>query len=277
MVYPMKQLLVSLICIILIFSTSCTTESDKYGNISIRFSHEVNGIPLETDTLKYQNEAENYFSVSELKYFISDFVLVKSDGSIIEAGEKPMTHYVDHELPETMIWMLPDSIPAGVYKSISFTFGLDEETNHNGLFTTPPEYLMQMPDEQGGGYYYMQMKGKYANIIGVNENNYEFFLGIGQIHPAHGFGADETTFVHNHFTISINNISFELDANEEVTLNLTMEIENWLRNPHTWNFYTTGGHIATNQDAQIMAKENGIDVFSAQVEEIRDTPRENHQ
>ncbi len=269
----MKNILLFIIAVITMVGVSCTTEDNNYGHISVNFTHEVGGNTLETDTLKYVNAAGNYYSVSELKYFISDIQFTRSDGSVYIPDEDLNIHYVDISEPETMLWAFPDSIPTGVYKSMSFTFGIEEDQNEAGLFLTPPEVLMESSEELGGGYNYLRMTGRYANTPGVNEQEYEFYLGIGQIHPSQGLGADEVTYVHNQFPVTINTLSFELDDHEEVVINLLMEINNWFRQPHEWNFYNTGGTIITNQDAQLMAKENGNNVFSAYLEETRDFPQ----
>jgi len=272
----MKQLFVAFLSLSVFVLTSCTKVDDNYGYVSIRFVHEVNGSLLVMDTMQYQNEAGNYFSVTDLKYFISDFTLTRSDGSKISLGEDSKIHYVDHNNAETMMWQLPDSIPVGVYKSISFTFGLDEATNQSGLFSTPPESNMEWPTGLGGGYQYMKMDGCYASQIGGNYTPYQFYLGIGQIHPSQGLGADEVTYVQNYFTVTLNDIRFELDKSEDLVVNLFMEIENWMQTPHVWDFYSVGAIIANNQEAQLMAKENGSNVFSAAVDESRDEPRDSH-
>lgn len=272
----MKQLFVALFSLGIFLLTACNKVDDNYGYVSIQFVHEVDGSLLALDTMQYQNEAGNYFSVTDLKYFISDFTLIRSDGSKITLSEDSKIHYIDHKDEETMMWQLPDSIPVGVYKSISFTFGLDEATNHSGLFPTPPESNMEWPTNLGGGYQYMKMDGCYASYTEGMHTPYQFYLGIGQIHPSQGLGADEVTYVQNYFTVTLNDIQFELDKSEEVVINLFMEIENWMQTPNEWDFYSVGAAIATNQEAQFMAKENGNNVFSACIEESRDEPRESH-
>lgn len=267
----MKRILIAILGIIAIAGVSCTHEENNYGFISLNFIHEVNGETLKTDTLEYINEAENYFSVHELKYFISNVSIIKSDGTVVPLSEYNKIIYIDNELAETKYIELPDSIQSGVYKSLSFTFGIEESDNQYGLFTTPPESFMESPEELGGGYNYLRMSGRYTNIHGVNEKEYDFFLGIGTIHPSSGLGADEVSYVHNNFPVLINDLNFELNDKEEVTINIEMEILNWFRDPHTWNFQRIGSNIADNQDAQLMARENGHNVFSAFVIKDRKT------
>lgn len=258
-----------LIIITILGLSSCTTDDKGTGRISINFIHEVDGSALQTDTMQYVNEAGDTYSVESLKYFISNLKLIKSDGSIVPLCEEEKIIYIDNDLPATMYEELPDSVPAGVYKSLTFTFGIEEADNHSGLFTTPPETYMESTEELGGGYNYMRMSGRYAQTPGINEKNYNFFLGIGQIHPSTGLGADEVRYVHNDFPVTVSNISFELDKDEEVVINLIMDIQQWFQEPHEWDFQNIGGSIIENQDAQIMARENGENVFTAYVNDNR--------
>ena len=65
---------------------SCNKDSDtsdpviKDVQIRFVFSHFVDSEAINFDTVKYTNAAGNHYSVSTLRYFVSDFVLKKNDG-----------------------------------------------------------------------------------------------------------------------------------------------------------------------------------------------------
>ena len=44
-------------------------------------------------------------------------------------------------------------------------------------------------------------------------------------------------------------------------IHLNMNIDNWFRNPHTYDITAFGSAIMQNQEAQRILKENGHDVF----------------
>ena len=44
-------------------------------------------------------------------------------------------------------------------------------------------------------------------------------------------------------------------------IHLMMDLNEWLQNPHVYDFETFGPMIMANQDAQQVLKENGADVF----------------
>ncbi len=243
----MRKLLFGMLAIVLLAGASCTKREEGHGFVTLKF--------VQTD----------------LKYFISNIALEKSDGSIVSLFRERKAYYIDHRIPQTLTFELPDSVPCGVYKGISFTFGLEEAINTPLLFPTPPECYMQTPDELGGGYNYLQMNGKYAGSFIGQKRDYNFYLGMGVIRPSSGLGSDETTFVHNNFEVEIHDIKFEMDQGEEVVVSVVMEVNNWFHDPHLWDFHRIGGNISGKQDAQLMARENGHDVFSAYVESATTT------
>ena len=114
---------------------------------------------------------------------------------------------------------------------------------------------MFWPGPLGGGYHYMKLNGKYLD---ENDN-----LAPMNIHL--GIWQDETEafFYPNYFIVEL-----PLDMNlKEDTVNviyLNMDIDNWLRNPHTYDIAAYGSAIMQNQEAQQALKDNGHNVFSIQ-------------
>lgn len=225
------------------------TKPKGYGNLSINISYSTNGKPLITDTLCYHNEAGNEFMITEIQGFISKMELQDERGEW--KALEPRIFYIDTNIPESQTLRIA-SIPVGKYKSLRFTFGLDEEDNITGLFSDPPESNMFWPEQLGGGYHYMKLNGKY-----LNENQelapLNIHLGIGQNEHC-------TTFYQNYFTIE-QPIDFTISENAENQLYLTMIVDNWFRSPNLYDFNEFGSAIMQNQVAQQALKENGNDVF----------------
>jgi hypothetical protein len=253
----MKKTLLILILLVAAFG-SCTKPVD-FGNISVGIHYSVNGKPLVTDTLCYENEAGNQFLITETQWFLSNIELKN------EAGDWMMLHqpgladtldisriyYIDTDIPESQT-LHSRPVEVGHYTAIRFTFGLDETDNQTGLFTDPPESEMFWPDMLGGGYHYMKLNGKYLDSEG-RLAPMAIHLGIGQ-------NEDCTEFYQNYFIVELP-IDFNVKANTENQLDLTMVIDNWFRNPNTIDFNEFGSHIMQNQTAQRMLSSNGKDVF----------------
>ena len=243
-----------------LLAAACTKFNDK-AEIDLNIGYEINGQPLVTDTLCYTNEAGNQFLITEIQWFLSDILLLDEDGdwhalkqrealdSIAEQTEH--IFYIDTDIPESQS-LHGKKISTGHYTALRFTFGLDEYDNYTGLFNDPPESEMFWPDVLGGGYHYMKLNGKFV-APQSRLKPFAIHLGIGQ-------NEDCTEFYQNYFIVELP-IDFDVKANTENQLDLTMVIDNWFRNPHTIDFDELGSGIMQNQNAQRLLNGNGKDVF----------------
>jgi hypothetical protein len=233
------------------------------GHISFKFTHIVGGQPLQTDTMMYVNAAGNPYSIYDLRYFISDVTLHKSDGTKKIIDDWKDIDYIDISIPFTLTWDVYDSIPVGTYDSISFTFGISAAKNKSFMFINPPESNMAWPDVLGGGYHYMMINGKWKDSINQIEN-FNFHLGIGQLYKSNATDCVDSiyAFVQNYFNVTLSNSSFTITEGTTRHIEIIMNIDSWFKTPHTFDFNYWGGNIMENQPAMQMAKENGSDVFS---------------
>ena len=247
-----------LVILLAVLAVACTKRNDQ-AEIDLSVNYEINGKALVTDTLCYENEAGNPFLITEIQWFLSDIKMQNETGEWYLLRQRSMSDtldasrifYIDTDLPESQT-LHGTKIPADHYTALRFTFGLDEYDNYTGLFSDPPESEMFWPDMLGGGYHYMKLNGKYRNPNG-RIAPLAIHLGIGQ-------NEDCTEFYQNYFIVELP-IDFDVKANAENRLDLTMVIDNWFRNPHTIDFNEFGSHIMQNQTAQRLLNGNGKDVF----------------
>lgn len=254
------QLTIFILTSILIFG-GCgkdRTEPEK-ASMRIRFEHKVDGEPLIKDQMIYTNAAGNVYEVTEIMYFISDLKLHRNDGTVVEPATWDDIYYIDTNIPTTLSWTLPGNIPAGIYDSITFIFGISEEKNKSFMFVNPPEVNMAWPDILGGGYHYLMLNGWWMDPDEVRQS-YNFHLGIGQIYENDTIKG----FVQNYFTVEPEGSGFEVEEGMLIEAELTMHIENWFQNPHVYDHNQWGGAIMQNQDAMQMGCENGRDVFAVE-------------
>lgn len=224
-------------------------KTTSHGGLHILVSHEVDGQPLVTDTLCYVNEAGNHYLVNEVQWFISKVRIQNEQGEWHSFGD---SFYIDTDLPES--WTLKSSeLPVGHYTALQFTFGFSNEDNLSGRFSDPPESNMFWPDELGGGYHYMKLNGKYLNA--------DSLLAPMAIHLGIGQNADLSTFYDNSFIVE-SPIDLSLTEGQDMTLQLTMNIDQWFSDPNCYDIITYGSAIMQNQEAQQILKENGHNVFS---------------
>lgn len=259
-----KSVIFLLILATLLGSCRKDKQEEVKSRMLIHFEHKVNGEPLVTDQMIYTNAAGNVYEVTEVMYFISDLKLHRSDGTVVEPATWEDIYYIDTNIPSTTTWNLPGDIPAGVYDSITFVFGISEEKNQSYIFVNPPEVNMAWPDLLGGGYHYMMLNGWWLDPDDVRQS-YNFHLGIGQIYENDsGQVKDIIGFVQNYFTVKANGPAFEVEDGMLIEAGLTMHIENWFQNPYIYDHNQWGGAIMQNQAAMQMGCENGRDVFTVE-------------
>lgn len=272
---------------LIIILNSCThkkTEPEPGGFLQLNIEHRVQGNLLLVDEFLYTNEAGNQYMVTEIQWFFSEMQLIDAAGNIFTFPETEQVFYVDTDIDATKEIKLKTRIPAGNYNGIRFIFGLNEQKNKSNRFVNPPESFMFWPEYLGGGYHYMKLNGKWINPDGLPEP-FNFHLGIGQVYETNiqkatpyqfgevgqydhceGFRPGSTlppvkAFIHNYFQVTIDDIVFSVADGEQTNLMLEMQVENWFRNPHTYDHNHWGGSIMQKQDAMQIGCENGHDVF----------------
>lgn len=202
----------------------------------------VNSFNVVYDTIMYQHPLGYNFSVATLKFFISDVVLYCDNGDSVVLGG---AHYFNSKEGPMDVQLWSQEIPDGLYSGIGFDFGLNENHNMSGVYTNPPESLMEWPVPMGGGYHYMKLEGKYDSLGTIK--NYNLHTG--------GLNGDPY-----HFKVMLNH-GFSINDGD-VNIDLNMNVENWLQQPNSFDFNVYGSAIMGNQAAQIALMENGINVFS---------------
>ena len=232
-----------LIVLLALFVTGCHKPS---GQARFHFTFSVDGKKLELDTMMYQNAAGNRYEISDAQYFISNVVLTNAKGEQYTIKSDTGAHYVDFDVPRSLVWTPTDDIPAGVYTSISFVFGLTPELNKTGTFPNSPENSMSWPASLGGGYHFLMINGKWKDPNGQMK---PFNLHTGN------YQAD------NSFVVTLPLANREISKNLITDFVIDMNINKWFESPNLFNFNEYGGNIMQNQTAQAILKANGWDVF----------------
>ena len=224
--------------------TACKKDEVTETKIIFKFEHLVGTDEVEFDDIKYENAYGNKYSVSTLKYFVSNITLHDESGSLMINWAQ----YVDARDNSTHTFDPGLKVPVGTYTKVSFTFGLDSANNVSGRFTNPPENLMEWPEPLGGGYHYMKLEGKFDSV-GTTKNY--------QAHTGPTMGNQ------NYFEVSLTDAAFSCTC-EQKTITIKMDINKWWENPNTLDLNEMS-MVMGNQPMQEKLKSNGNDVFSAEV------------
>ena len=254
-----------LLGLIIFIIIGCKEKDPGQGDLQIKFKHLIDNKEIIYDSMMYINAAENTYQVTEVKWFLSRVTLFKKGGDIIEIEENDGIHYIDTKIESTLLWNINQKIEAGEYDSIRFIVGFNAQDNIPNRFVNQHETSMAWPLARRGGYHYMMLNGKFKSmdesIAAMNVH-----MGIGQIYEGTTYSVDSIiSFVHNHFNVTLSK-PFTIEKDQKKTISIVMNVENWFQNPHIYNHFQWGSHIMQKQDAMLMLKENGWDVFSLNVE-----------
>jgi hypothetical protein len=214
-------------------------ERDRTGNLKVRIAHQIDGTELVWDTLTYINTSGNRYSVERLQYYISD---LKFYGNRELVAHRDTVIYVDARLSDKSQFILED-FPLAYIDSISFLIGVAPKYNvPGGLPPTMENAVMDWPRMMGGGYHFLKLEGRWAD----GSETPGFAMHIGQ--PGYQ-------------VIAAARFSYRLQAQTTTPLTMTMNINEWFRNPHPYDFATDGVYTMGNAGLMQKLKENGTDVF----------------
>lgn len=214
--------------------------AEAQQGIDLSIAYKVDNESLVTNHFNYETQAGYKYSVTNLVYYLSQISLVKSDGSNILLKK---FQYVDATVSETNHLIL-ENVPEGNYLGITFNIGLDSLQNRSDMLPATPENInMQWPEPMGGGYHFLRLEGHYKDSSGTF--GYAMHLGT------------------NACLIPIKmNKRIAVSANKLTSVNLVMNINEWFRNPYTFDFNTDGNYIMGNPAAMKKIAVNGTDVFN---------------
>ena len=226
---------------------SCKT--DKYisqpaglGNIQININYNVDSSPLSFDTVFYKNEAGNTYNVSRLQYYISRLRFYKND---VLTYSIDSIFYIDARVIKTNTILLSD-VPSFNYDKIDFNIGIVNELNsHNKLPTTSENLAMEWPDGMGGGYHFLKLEGHFVD----SSIDYGYAMHIGTNNMQPNCSVKKELYV---------------PIKSAAVLNLVMNVNEWFKNPYTYNFSTDGVYSMGNMALMRKLQSNGNDVFYAQ-------------
>jgi hypothetical protein len=262
--FKFKYLAMFLMAGALIF-TGCDKDDDdpivpvipvaKNYKSTVSFNHVSgsNAVTLNAPNTPYTNAMGQKYNVSRLRYLISNVTLHHSNGSSVEFAQY---FFVDISKSETLTFSPSEDIPEGNYTGISYTFGFDKEDNVNAAYPELNAVNWNWPGMLGGGYHFMQLEG---NFIDSSNSSSALATHMG---TARTFDSNNNpVYEENHFTVTIPNSSFAVDANFEIEF--TMDINEWYTNPINWDFNQYGAGIMPIYDAQKLLNTNGKDIFTA--------------
>lgn len=161
---------------VLIAFSSCKKNDAELagtGSFNLEFNHVVGGQTLQMGTQTYTNANGDDYKVTTFRYYVSNFVLTKTDGSKVSIPESYLL--VNAGDPASIIQKLAD-IPAGDYSAIEYTIGVDQARNFAGAQTGALDPARGMFWSWNAGYIFLMFEGTSSKST---QTANKLFLHVG--------------------------------------------------------------------------------------------------
>ena len=184
------------------FSCKKTEEinpNDK-NSIIVEFENRVGDKPLILNTGVYKNASGEDFTMTTFNYFISNISLKKEDGSVIKL---PNQYFLIRQADTKTFAPELKSIPAGNYKEITFTVGVDstksvsDVSQRTGVLDPTSYGNDGMYWSWNSGYIFTKMEG-ISSVVPTRADGRKLF----QMHVG-GFGGKDAVGVNNLKTVTL--------------------------------------------------------------------------
>lgn len=141
-------------------------------SLHVQFHNMVNGKSVVMDNTTYKNGLGQSYTVSNLKYYISNIRLTDAAGrQIMDSG-----YYLIREDDSSSMDVVLAHIPSGQYKKLSFMIGVDSLHNCSGAQSDALDPVNGMFWTWNTGYIFFKLEGKSSaskNPGGI----YEYHIG----------------------------------------------------------------------------------------------------
>lgn len=224
-----------------------TTPTDTVGSLKIEFENMVDTNALVFNTEEYVNASGDTFTVSKFKYYITNVVLTKSDGSTFV--ESNSYHLVDEDVASSKVITL-SNVPFGTYTGITFLLGVDSLRNVSGAQTGELDPAKGMFWSWSSGYIMLKMEGTAANS---NATNHALTFHVG------GFSGVNSAI--RSINPSFNGATATVSSTVTPEIHIKTDLMEMFKSPNTINFAMLNTVHMPGAMAKTIA-DNYADMFS---------------
>ena len=173
-----KTILMAITTVAVLSSCSKEDNSNSTGKVSLQFDHYVGAekLTLETNAegAKAYTSNGQTLKFSEVKYVITNVVLVKADGTKVPYHTEDLDKggFLINQADAASLAPVLNDIPEGDYKGIEFGLGVKKELNNLKLQDKFPNFYRLTGEfkhsgimhwEWANGYRFVKLEGSYSN------------------------------------------------------------------------------------------------------------------
>lgn len=225
-----------------LFFTSCKKDStpeydpNVKADLSVEFDNVAGSADLQLNTGTYTNALAQNFTVTKLKYYVSNFKLTNVDGTVYTVPQDSCYFLIDEAVASSHDPVL--SVPEGEYKSISFVLGVDSLRNTMDVSKRTGDLdvsaaATDMYWSWNSGYIFFKLDGTSTAITAMG--------GVFQYHVG-GFGGYSAATTNNLKTITLDLTArgtAKVKASKSTNLHLMVDILKAVNGTTNMNFATT--------------------------------------
>ncbi|GGX19971.1 MbnP family protein [Aquimarina muelleri] len=172
----MKNIIIIVFTILAI--TSCKDDDDvKVGSVNLNFNNSIENTSIIMNNTSYTNKSGETYTISQLKYIISNIVFIKANGEEFKYPTEKSYFLINEEVAESKTIEL-NTISEGEYTKIRFGIGVDQSKYplHRTNNFIPTAQENEMLWSWSAGYIFLKFEGGYS--VGGQENT-DFKIHIG--------------------------------------------------------------------------------------------------
>lgn len=238
-------LIISLVSVLI----SCTKEEDdspvtQKTEIKFLVRHDVNGDTLIFNNLtdkRYENAAGNFYEVTRLEYYLSDFKLQRINGQWHSPSNEPVLINAENGSFDLTL----NGVEIGEYKALSFLIGIPATKNKSGMLENNLANLnMAWPESLGGGYHFLKFEGNYFDLNDIIRG---FTVHLG------GEGMQ---------AVCTMDVSLTVSTLIHRKIEMSMNLNQWFESPHLFDFNVDGSYTMAVDSLMEKISENGNNCFT---------------
>lgn len=149
-------------------------------SLRVEISHVVADATLVLDSQEYRSPSGDSFTISALRYYLSNVRLHRADGSwyTVPRDPKSSAGYFLIDAREAASREFEITAPAGTYDGIEFLIGIDDERNHAGAQTGTLDPAHGLFWTWKSGYIFFLLEGQSPQSP-VDDHALKFHVGGG--------------------------------------------------------------------------------------------------
>lgn len=196
--------------VVLAFISSCKnndnkndnpTPTEQKGSVTIEFDHKFGTAEFALNTA-FTTQSSEQLTFTNVRYYITNFKLQKTDGSYWVA---PESYYLVDVAKTNGTLLSIANVPAGDYKGVSYTIGVDSIRNVSGAQTGALDPANGMFWSWNTGYIFMKFEG-----TSPQSSNGGFSYHVG------GFTGVNNTIRENSHAFGATNLQVKASATSKI-------------------------------------------------------------